>query len=219
MRPGRASSFPHLPSHAHAHADLPIVFRSTGEQPKGAGREEEGGRAAWNLAIFDRNELEAAEGRGLSLTLTCCPSPGLVVDLQGSEPLTAPGSRSTLLHPAPSSLRSLVFTPQPLHCLGYCRLPPLPREQAPLGVALSSTLCKADSLQGPARRGGWCGIPVHIGPGRAHASLSGAHKGPSAQIPESLHSCFLIAVSLPWFFGGDLCFGELKAGVSRHRPL
>ena len=52
----------------------------------------------WNLAIFDRKELGAAKGRGSSLTLPCCPGPGLVLSLQG-DPCLSPGCGSTLTHP------------------------------------------------------------------------------------------------------------------------
>ena len=102
-RPGRVSSFPHLPPHAHTHPDLPTASRSIEKQPSGKGAE--GGRAAWNLAIFDKNTLGAAKGRGLSLTLPCCPGPGLVLNLQG-DPRTPPGCGSTLPHPLSRPLSS-----------------------------------------------------------------------------------------------------------------
>lgn len=53
-----------LPAPSSRHPDPPNRCRSTGEQPKGTCRKRGGGgRAAWNLAIFDRKELEAAKGR------------------------------------------------------------------------------------------------------------------------------------------------------------
>lgn len=119
--------------------DLPTASCSTGELHGGKGAE--GGRAMWNLAIFDRKELGAAKGRGSSLTLPCCPGPGLVLSLQG-DPCLPPGCGSTLTQ---SPRPSLVFTPQSLHCLCCCRLSPLPRVQAPFGVALSSTFSEARS--------------------------------------------------------------------------
>lgn len=135
-----------LPTHTLARTSPPppAALRSN---PRGLEKARRGGRAAWNLAIFDRNELGAAKGRGLSLTLACCLSPGLVLSLQGLPPHV---SRMHAVPPCPIPLRSLVFTPQPLHCLWSCRLSPLPGEQALLRIALSSPLPKTASRQGPA---------------------------------------------------------------------
>nr|XP_044613876.1 uncharacterized protein LOC123280599 [Equus asinus] len=171
----------------------------------------DGGRAAWNLAIFDRNELGAAEGGGLSLILRSRPSP-----------------QSSRVPPHTSRMQSRCLIPSPVPCLhpsisALSLLLPafsLPREQAPLGVALSCTLSKADSRQGPADAVTCAGFPLpyQAQPSHAHASLPSAHRGPSAQILESLHNLFLISVPLPLISEG-LCFRELKAQASRQGPL
>lgn len=95
-------------------------------------------------------------------------------------------------HPVPSPLPTLVFTPQSRHCLFCCRLSPLPREQAPLRVALSSTLSKAHSRQVLQTRWLVQGPSFHMGP--AQPRLRVAAQCPlrtSALIIESLHNRFL----------------------------
>lgn len=148
MRPGRPSPFLHLPPTMHTHThrpDTPAAARSSGEQPQAPGGATEGGRAAWNLAIFDRNGLGAAEGRGLSLTLACCPSRPSPPS-QG-DPLTPPGQDCSPPHP----LSPVPRLPRAISALPWL-LPAFspPRGAGPSGAARSSTLSKADSWQGPA---------------------------------------------------------------------
>lgn len=128
-----------LPTHTFT-PTTPPPPAALGSNPVEKARRGEGQRRIWPSLT---NELGAAKGRGLSLTLPCSPGPGLVFSLQG-DPRPPPGCGSTLPHPLSRPLSS------PLNlCTASAVAGFLPSQgcKAPLGAALSSTFSKAHSRQ------------------------------------------------------------------------
>lgn len=163
MRPRSVSSFPHRPPGVHTHPDLPTACRSTGEQPEGTSRKRGGGQGSVEIwpSLTETNRKLPKEG--------VFPShfPAALVPAYSSffkaTPLTPPGCH----HPAPSALRSPVFTRQSVHGAGGCRLSPLPREQAPLGLHSSPPFPKP--ILARVLRTRWLlqGLSFHVGPSPA----------------------------------------------------
>ena len=92
-------------------------------------------------------------------------------------------------------------------------LPSQGEEQAPLQVALSSTLFKADSLKGSAGAAAGSLLPYLVQPSLAHDHYLVLTGDCLSKYPQSLHYRFLIAVSLPRFFGIPLLRGAQSQSI------
>lgn len=194
MRPGRPSPFPHLPPTMHTHTaptpPPPPVALGSNPRRLGEARRGEGQRGIWPSLTETDWELRKA---GVFPSHSPAAPAGLVLRLKATPSHL---QDKTAARPIPS-LRSLAFPAQSPRCLGCCRLSPLPGEQAPLGLHAPPPSPK--QILGRVLQARWLvrGLSFHIWPSPAHASLPSAHWGPSAQILESIHNRFLIAVSLP----------------------
>lgn len=168
----REGLFLHLYFHVHIHRTSPPPPAAPGSNTVEKARRGEGQCGIWP-SLTEKNWELPKEGvlPHTSLLSWSRPSPQ-----SSRRPL--PTSRMRF-HPNPSPLPSLVFTPLSLHCLCCCRLSPLPRVQAPFGVALSSTFSEARSSHVQQTR--WVAgslLPYGARPSPTHAPLSSAYREP-----------------------------------------